>query len=298
MSGVDTEDEELLALLRAEVDGQAPPPVQTALGDVVRRGRRRVRTRRIGATLGVVAVVTGVGIATSLLRDMPTRGLPASQLNAASSSVSATPSGWAVASPPSPSKPDSNNCSNGVSVPGNPQLGVLSVDQMNKTLLSALRQVAPNASSKITRSTLSKPGSGDSLLASTWADVIDSGGGGSVYIEVHSFSGTPAQAADNEQFVGGSCTAPMRRTFPSGTVMQLYAVEKYDPGHPSQALRVYTPEHVQYVITAEGFSSADWTRDPSAQSDALAVPEGAGRHSVPLTESQLIAIGEQLAPLG
>ena len=298
MSSVDTEDEELLGLLRAEVDGQAPPPVRTALDDVVRRGRRRIRTRRIGATLGVVVVVAGIGIATSLLRGMPGRGLPASQINAASSSVSTTPSGWAVASSPSSSTRDSKDCSSGISVPGDPQIGVISVDRLNSTLISALQQVAPKASSKITSSTIAKLGSGNPLLASTWADVIDSGGGGSVYVEVHGFSGSPEQAADNDQFIGGDCTPPMRKSFPGGVVMQLYPAEKYDPGHPSQALSVYTPAHVQYVITAEGFSSADWTHDPSAKPDTLVVPEGAGRHSLPLNESQLIAIGEHIAPLG
>jgi len=57
VSSVDTDDEELLARLRAEFSDQAPPPVHTELDEVVRRGRRRLRARRLGAALGVVAVV-------------------------------------------------------------------------------------------------------------------------------------------------------------------------------------------------------------------------------------------------
>lgn len=302
MSSVDTEDEELLALLRAEVDGQSPPPVHTALDDVVRRGRRRIRTRRIGATLGVVVVVAGIGIATSVLRDMPGRGQPAKQVDVASSmSASPTPTtstlaGWALASPTTTAK--DGNCS-AVSVPGEPKNEPVNVDQVNQVLIATLHDVVPEAAVKITQSDIHLRADGDNaILASTWADVVDSGGGGSVYIEIHAFSGTPTQAADNEQFVSGGCTPPQRMTLGDGTVMQLYPALKYDPGHPSQALRVYTPAHRLYVITAEGFASTDWTQVPNAQPGTLGVPQGAGRHSLPLTENQLAAIGQCVAKLG
>ena len=300
MSSVDAEDEELLALLRAEVDGQAPPPVHTSVDDVVRRGRRRLRARRAGAALGVIAVVAGVGVATSVLRDLPGRGLPANQLSAASvvsGSPTSTMSGWAVASPPSMSKSDSNGCS-AVSVPGEPKADRVDVDQVNTLLIATLHDVAPKAAVRITQSDGSLRSNGDNaILASTWADVVDSGGGGSLYVEIHGFSGTPEQAADNEQFVNGGCTPPQRKTLGDGTVMQLYAPLKYDPGHPSQALRVYTPAHRLYVITAEGFASADWTQVPG-EPGTLAVPDGAGRHSLPLTEAQLTKVGERVATLG
>ena len=296
MSSVDTEDEQLLALLRAEVDGQAPPPVHTVLNDVVRRGRRRLRARRLGATLGVVAVVAGVGIATSVLRSNLPGGLPSNQLAAASSSsVVTTTTGWASATV----KADAKNCANGLSVPGEPKVAPVDVDRVNKTLLGSLRQVAPKATSKITRSTmLNQPTSSDSVLATTWADVVDAGGGGSVYIEIHGFSGTPTQAADSERFVDGECTPSQRRNLGDGTVLQLYAPHSYDPGHPSQALRVYTPAHRLYVVTAEGFASVDWTQVANAQPGTLGVPQGAGRHSLPLTQDQLTAIGENLAAAG
>jgi hypothetical protein len=294
VSSVDTEDQELLALLRAEVDGQAPPPVHTMLDDVVRRGRRRLRARRMGAALGVVAVVAGVGVTSAVLRDnLPGSGLTADHLSAAST-VSGT--GWVTPSPVISMRADSNDCSNGVSVPGEPKVDPVDVDHVNKVLLATLNDVAPKAAVKITRSTKSnKPASGDSVLASTWADVVDSGGGGSVYVEMHAFSGTPTQAADNERFVNGVCTPPLRKNLPDGTVMQLYGELKYDPGHPSQALRVYTPGHLLYVITAEGFASTDWTQVPGDQPGTLAVPQGAGRHSLPLSQDQLTAIGESIA---
>lgn len=302
MSSVDTEDEKLLAQLRAELQGQVPPPVHTALEDVVRRGRRRLRTRRIGATLGVIAVVAGVGVATSMLRDnLPGNNNLVADHPSTTSSVSAAPtmSGWAAA-PQVPSKrADSTNCSNGVSVPGRPKVEPVDVNAVNQVLLASLRDVAPKAAVRITRSSTAKPPvSGDTVIASTWADVIDSGGGGSVYVEVHGFTGTPAQAADNEQFLNGVCTVPQRKTLANGTVMQLYGELKYDPGHPSQALRVYTPSHRLYVITAEGFASTDWTQVAGDEPGTLAVPEGAGRHSLPLTENQLTAVGERVATLG
>ncbi|MFI9380979.1 hypothetical protein [Kutzneria sp. NPDC052558] len=294
---MDAEDEELLALLRAVVDGQAPPPVHTMLDDVVRRGRRRMHARRMGATLGVVAVVAGVGVASSVLRG----SLPANtdHVSAASpASGSPTLTGWMIPPQASVRRPDSNNCSNGVNVPGEPTAHTVDLDKINKVLLETLHDVDPQAATKITRSTatVNPPGS-DGILASTWADVLDSGGGGSVYIEVRGFSGTPTQAADSEQFVNGVCTPPQRKTLGDGTVMQLYGELKYDPGHPSQALRVYTPSHRQYVVTSEGFSSPDWTQVADAQPGTLAVPEGAGRHSLPLTSDQLVAIGEAVADI-
>ncbi|MEV6603448.1 hypothetical protein [Kutzneria sp. NPDC051319] len=294
---MDTEDEELLALLRAEVSEQLPPPVHTALDDVVRRGRRRLRARRLGATLGVVAVVAGVGITASVLRSSLSGGMPANQLAAASTSSGSpttTLSGWV-----STAHSNSKDCSNVLSVPGEPKADPVSADKLSDTLLRALMKIAsPGTRLKITRSTAAeKPSSGDGLLASTWADVIDAGGGGSVYVEARGYTGTATQAADSEQFVNGGCTAPLRRTLSDGTVMQLYAETKYDPGHPSQALRVYTPAHRLYVITAEGFSSADWTKVPG-EPGTLAVPDGAGRHSLPLSETQLTAIGEAIAGTG
>jgi len=298
VSSVDAEDEKLLAQLRAEVHSQAPPPVHTLLDDVVRRGRRRLRARRMAATLGVVAVVAGVGVTTAVLRD----NLPGNQLVASPpTSVTSTTglSGWSAAAPPSTSKRDSTDCSNGVTVPGEPKVDPVDVTALSGTLLKALTKAAPTANLRITRDTASnQPISSNSVLASTWADVIDSGGGGSVYVEVHGFSGTPAQAADSEQYVGGVCTAPQRKTLADGTIMQLYAETKYDPGHPAQALRVYTPAHRLYIVTAEGFSSADWTQVNKDDPGAVAVPEGAGRHSLPLTESQLTAVGERIATLG
>jgi hypothetical protein len=184
-------------------------------------------------------------------------------------------------------------------VPGEPKVAPVDVDKMNKVLLSSLQKVAPKASAKITRSTvLNKPTSSDSVLASTWADVIDAGGGGSVYIEVHGFSGTPVQAADSERFVDGECIPPQRQSLPDGTVMQLYAPLSYDPGHPSQALRVYTPAHRLFVVTSEGFASPDWQQVAGDEPGTLVVPKGAGRHSLPLTEDQLTTVAQSVAAFG
>jgi hypothetical protein len=297
VNAVDSQDEELLALLRAEIDDQAPPPVHTALDDVVRRGRRRLRARRLGATLGVVAVVGGVGIATSLLRlSLPGVGLPA--VNAASSvSGSPTPStmpGWTVApAEPQTSHPVADNCSTGPSMPGPAGNASVNVDTVDAVLIDALHQVAPKATVKITKANVAvRPM--DQLLGSTWADVVDAGGAGSVYVEMHAYGGTPTQAADNDKFVDGGCTLPRRQVLADGTVLQLYPAANYDPAHPSQALRVYTTTHVLYIVTAEGFGSTDWVKSPD-EPDTLTVPKDAGRHSLPLTEQQLTAIATRIA---
>jgi hypothetical protein len=243
--------------------------------------------------LGVVAVVTGVGIATSVLR----ANLPDNQLSVASTStpgVVTTTTGWT-----SSAKADTRECANGLSVPGEPKVDPVDVDKLNKVLIGTIQKVAPKASTKITRSTvLVKPTSSDSVLASTWADVTDSGGGGSVYVEVHGFSGTPVQAADSERFVDGDCTPPRRQLLPDGTVMQLYTPLSFDPGHPSQALRVYTPTHRLFIVTSEGFASPDWTQVANAEPGTLIVPKGAGRHSLPLTEDQLTVIAQNVAAAG
>jgi len=295
VSSVDTDDEELLARLRAEFSDQAPPPVHTELDEVVRRGRRRLRARRLGAALGVVAVVAGVGVATSVLRANVPDGMTANQLSTASTSAAVTTTaGWT-----SSAKADTKDCANGITVPGEPKVAPVDVHKLNDALIGTILKVAPNASTKITRSTvLQKPTSSDSVLASTWADVIDAGGGGSVYVEVHAFSGTPVQAADSERFVDGNCTPPRRQLLPDGTVMQLYAPLSYDPGHPSQALRVYTPAHRLFIVTAEGFASSDWTQVAKVEPDTLIVPKGAGRHSLPLTEDQLTIIAQNVAAAG
>jgi hypothetical protein len=298
---VDEDDLELLAALRAEVTDQTAPPVHTQLEDVVRQGRRQVQHRRIGATLGVVVVVTGIGISAAVLRGIPN---PADDGTVVSSSITGTATttsampGWTRVLVEA-QKSGMSGCAGGVSLPSRAKTTTVDGAVVSKVLVSSLTTAAPNAKVRITQSSWPpddpKP---TGSLGSTWVDVIDSGGGGSVYMYATGYAGAASDAADDQAYVDGVCTPPMRKTLTDGSVLQLYTPEEYDKAHPSQELRVFTPAHHVFVLTAEGFSSADWVQVPGDDPGVLAVPQGAGRHSLSLTADQLAFVGERIAAVG
>ncbi|AHH93478.1 hypothetical protein GCM10010174_31770 [Kutzneria viridogrisea] len=297
---VDRHDEELLAALRAELDAPAPP-VRTQLDEVLRRGRRRVRARRLVAAAGVVTVVAGVGLGSAVLRGWqgPGEAPVASPPTTVVASTGNLPSGWGpapvTASPASPEPGAKVTCGHWVTMPDNSRAPELDGALLAKVLTETVQRVAPSAKVALTNTDWSSSlKRSDGLLGTVWIDITDSGGPGSLLTEVRAYAGAPAEAADAEAFVYGGCTTPLRKTLSNGTVLQLYGVNSDDPGHPSQALRVYTANRHLYVLVAEGFGSVNWTKDTGQ----LAVPKGVGRRSVPLTQQQLTQVGDYLATLG
>jgi hypothetical protein len=126
------------------------------------------------------------------------------------------------------------------------------------------------------------------------ADVTDQGGVGSVQVMVGSFTGTPLQAADEQAFAEFNCAPPKREIRPDGTVLQIYAVH---PGEPFQTLTqtvvIYQPNGTQYQIRAYSMGSPDVRPDPANPGTVERV--GKGRGTLPLTEGQLAAIGQDVA---
>lgn len=292
MTRMDRDEAELAEALRAALTGPEPP-VRTGLEDIVRRGQRKVMMRRLVAATGVIVVVGGIGIGGSMLRDLQAPGnvQVASMPTTLPSTSSAPPAlpGWTRVTT-SAAKPAAD-CANGLTLPG-PTTMTTRVDgkSIDDTLMVALQKVASTAKIKFTRSSWTPGPAG-----TAWLDIVDAGGAGSLYLQAQTYAGTPSDAADADSYVNGTCTPPSRRTLANGAVLQLYSAEANDPGHPSQALRVYTTDHRLYVLIAEGFSSADWTQARDGESGQLIVPKGAGRRSLPLTEQQLADVGQILA---
>lgn len=106
------------------------------------------------------------------------------------------------------------------------------------------------------------------------ADITDAGGTGSVSFSIGAFN----------------CDPPKRQVLRDGTVLQIYPPQRGEPfASLTQVLRIYRPDGTLYTLAVHNFGSPDFAPNP----DQPDVPQrvGAGRKTLPLTESQLTDLG-------
>ncbi|KAA2248893.1 hypothetical protein F0L68_39410 [Solihabitans fulvus] len=313
------DEQKLLAELRSAVGGPAPS-ASPNLGEVVRLGRRRRAARRAAAAAGALALVVGVGVGATLLRGAAQGS--ADQAGAASS-------GWAITTAPAvpgwtkvnlPPKtpygtwqPDTSSTMS----PGRPVLktpmcslpvydtrdwfgSVEPTEQFRAAFEAALRTAAAPAQvgSLAARRLEPDPTKGQTQPAHDYqADVTDHDGTGSIRLTASHFQGTPTEAADHQAFDKGNCAAPGRQVLPDGTVLQLYDVRPSSPFQSlNQAMRIYTPKGLVYELELANYGSPDFRANPRQPE----IPDrvGAGRGTLPLSESQLTQLGLAVAAAG
>ncbi len=297
--------------LRSVADVPVPPST-TELDDVLRRGRRRVYALRAGAAAGVVAVVAGAGFTAFALRAVPTSLPPAldgpavtttNTLNKVEPWPTAdlppqVPYGtWqpAASAPPGPGRAvlalplcESHLGQQAARFEGGPVTPAVAEEFDRAVGLVAGLAVASGPQTAVLRSTAV-----NATSHHRWIDVTDVGGTGSVTITEGTYGGTPLAAADQDAFVHGNCEPPIRQVQDDGTVVQYSSAVPSEPFQSlGQSLRIYRPNGVVVEVVQRNFGS----RDFRVNGEGTAFDRfGAGRQTLPLSDDQLMAIGEVVA---
>ncbi|MET1076277.1 MAG: hypothetical protein ABWY11_26780 [Umezawaea sp.] len=303
--------------LRSVIDTTAPPST-TALDDVLRRGRRRVYALRAGAVAGVVAVVAGAGLAAFALRSTPTSMPPADGPAVTSTGTVPPPAPelWPVVDLPNQVpygtwKPAASaSPAPGREILNMPQCSVhwedrVAVDfgtaPVSSEFLDAFVGVIGQVSGlavpgELKTAVLQSTQNDGQVSFSSWIDVTDVGGTGSLSIAEGRYTGAPLEAADQEAFLSGNCNPPNRLVMDDGTVVQHVSAVPSEPFQSlTQQMRIYRPDGRSVEIVLRNFGSPDFRVDDAGTSfDRF----GQGRQTMPLSDAQLEAIGQAVARVG
>jgi hypothetical protein len=266
----------LLTLL----DEPAPPPVVT-LELVLRKGRRQVRVRRVGVVaivFAMVAVVAGGGMwlrsaAAGQPDDLMAGGDPMLDIEPWTEELQ----GWSLVA--HASCPPVATPADGGTIPAR--------EAVEPVFIAAVSYVA-NANLTVDLAQW------DATSGYLMADYRMDDGAGSVQFNLsRPANGTPVQLADADVNAYGTCAAPMRKVFESGTVMQLYAPDKRSPHAPIQHVRTYLPNGLEYSVTSAGWSMVDV--GSSAPDQMKIIQTGRGR--LPVSSQQLVEIADRMVQL-
>jgi hypothetical protein len=294
------DEKQLREALREEIEGPAPA-VRTQLSDIVPRGLRRRRMRQVGSVAAAVAVVVGLGVATTAFDGRPTSSNEPA-LPTVPNSVGADANWeradlparspyrtWAPAetAPPPAGHPKLNTPMCTAEIDEFMNLGRDPIPpEFRQRLKSDLRAVAP--SSKVGEVTDRSRGDIYELAV----DVGDSAGMGSVLVAAGSFHGQPLAAADRQAFERNNCQPPKREIRSDDTVLQLYSVVPSEPFQSlTQALVIYRPDGTRVSVVVQNWASTDAVLDKQS-GDYNRI--GAGRPTLPLGERQLAQLAERL----
>ncbi|MDX8144035.1 hypothetical protein SK854_18090 [Lentzea sp. BCCO 10_0061] len=289
--------------LRGALDVSAPPPT-TTLDHVLKRGRRRVFAQRAGATLGMFAVVAGIGIGATTLNHAAPDLTPADQPNTGAATVE-HPLGWPrVDTPPQIpyrtwSPASSAPPPAGRAVVDIPLCDMKAPQQLRSVELGA-REVDPETvaawldeARKVLPEVTIGAATPDPTHTSYEADVSDSRGTGSLRITLARFTGTPLENANDALWETGDCQPAQRHVF-DNSVLQLHSVRPYEPFQTLvQVLRVYHKHNTLIQLELRNFGSPDMTPDPKQPGSLQRT--GAGRATLPLTEEQFARLGPAVA---
>jgi hypothetical protein len=293
--------------LRGALATSAPPPT-TTLDHVLKRGRRRVFAQRVGATLGVVAVVAGIGFGSTALNHAAPDSTPADQVNRGPAVVdnevgwprvdvapqipyemwspeatAPPPAGWKVLQLP--------KCV--VQMPKltpKQQAGTVTVNrEFVQKWAGTVRAQLPEMKVSDLRST---------ELEGTYeyaVELTDGGGTGGVKLTVGRFAGiTPQQLADDDLWATGDCEPPYRKVLEDGTVIQLHGVRASEPFRSlGQVMSVFRPDGTQLKLEQRNWSGLDLRVIPGLGGQTERV--GPGRATLPLTDEQFSRLGPAIA---
>lgn len=234
------DDDTARRALQTLTDGPAPLPT-TTLGQVLRRGRRRVFVQRAGAVAGVMVVVAAIGAGALLVRQDD----PGDSVRVGGTSRAATPEwpdGWALVD----TRTADGACMRTEQQPteGNAQL--LSQPVVQQAVLDAIRAVLGTGALMVSANWNLNPPDQDTPRGIIVVDVPMPGGTSMLQLDAGGFGGTPQHAADWWS-TSGTCDRPYRRVEADGAVLQLYPASA-GPGMPIQQAQVFQPDGRMYFI--------------------------------------------------
>lgn len=277
------------------------PPVTTSFEQVLRRGRRRVFMQRASAVAGVVAVVAAIGIGAVLLRQGdPSGGVQVGGTSATSPTAPSSPrafeelSGWQPVTMPPDAGGEGSSCMSREQGASRADAVLPSQEKVTGAFADAVKAAVGSApTTTLAPNWQSNSEKFEQARGTVAIEVGMDNGKGQLQLEVSPYSDQPVAAADRANTVYGNCEPPYRHILADGTVLQIYPAETFHPEAPSQPIRIYRPDGFLYVITAAGYSEADFVDVPNSSAKAL---EG-GRGKLPTTTTQLATIAEGLVTM-
>ncbi|MDX8049512.1 hypothetical protein SK571_08995 [Lentzea sp. BCCO 10_0798] len=292
--------------LRGALNVPAPPPT-TTLDTVLRRGRRRVFAQRVGAALGVVAVVAGIGFGAATLNQAAPQPRQADRPDAGPATVEHALTWPRVNTPPQTPYGTYSPASTAPPPPGRaiismprcnigqrkwamkvPVGGVKPTDEFVQKWIGTVRAQLPEMRVSDLSPRLDKAPALDYSV-----DLTDAGGTGSVRLSLGRFAGTPLEYADDNLWTSGDCAPPYRTTLPDGTIVQLHSVRAAEPFQTLlQVMEVFRPDGLMLQLDLANYGSADLR--PAAQ-EGYWERTGAGRATMPLTDEQFSRLGPAIA---
>ncbi|HEX3786768.1 MAG TPA: hypothetical protein VHW44_02815 [Pseudonocardiaceae bacterium] len=230
------------SVLRSLADEPAPP-VHTDLAVVLAKGKRRLLVQRAAAAVGVVLVVGGVALGTSVLVH---RG-PADRVSTANgsgqlpgwelvTSTSAAPDCQQAFTPPSSAPPSSTQ-----------QPAARAVQAFDSAIEAAVRTAVQRSGEPDGDLVTRQP---DAPVGSVRFEVSGTTGIGLLTLVAGPGRGAPQQAADADLAAHGACGAPQRRTLANGAVLLLYPAGT-SGGLPVQYLVVFTASGYAYQVFSQ-----------------------------------------------
>lgn len=290
--------------LRGALD-VAAPPARTTLDEVMKRGRRRVFAQRVGAVLGVVTVVAGVGFSAASLNSAdPTPATPPTSRT--EPAPSEQPLDWPRVNLPPQASPKVHTPDATAPPPPGRAILRLPVCERKQSKVPMVQDTGtvifePELLIKLQEALLRHRGNAKvGGLKSEFddpihylADVSDERGTGSVIVFAGRYTGTPLAAADAGVWETGDCNPPYRRVLANGTIVQLHEVHIYGPFQLiAQRMVVYRPDGLMLKFELRNFGTPDLRRSASRAEWEFV---GTSRETLPMTQQQFAALGLTVA---
>lgn len=285
------------ALLRKLADAPVPA-ARTTAGEVIAKGKRRLRLQRMAAVGSAVAVVAVIAAGTLILRPGGENGSVPLATHPSATSTSSALAGYtpvAAITPviatngpptgpastttvPGPSSTDTATTTYETSVPPSGQVMLCMPGDGVPSSFAKLRpenEVEQLFVDGIVAATRSKPAAvkqeqwqPEPRVHMAFGLITAAVGGGMIELAAKTHGGTAREAADADAQGDPACAQLRRKTMPDGTVLQL------SPRQQAQYLQIYAPSGRSYALTVTA------------------------EHGWPVSEEGLAVIGDSIARAG
>ncbi|MBP2475435.1 hypothetical protein JOF53_004307 [Crossiella equi] len=287
------DEQDVRNALQRIVDTPAPA-VRTDLGEVVRRGKRRVLVTRLGAVASVIVAVGGIGLGATALSGSLFSGDPSALPPAASSLTQTGPPPTAAEKLPgftqltTPSKPATTvqgGCFTGENRPA-PGRAILPEEKYLPQFQKAVADAVGTPPALVFKNYVNE-NRGHVTLQVFPKDRKQLG---YVKLETGRFAGSVEEGADYQRYRIG-CDEPQRKLLADGGIIQVYPDGDLRRLN-TRTVGAYTPSGRWYNLTV-GSGPVDQNGYPKSSFDSQE-----SLADLPLSQEQLVRVATALAALG